>query len=76
MIADLNLRPEAEDLVHKYSHANGPKAVFHRTDVREWPQLQAVVHRAANEFASVDIFCPGAGVYEPTYEDMTSFFWN
>lgn len=70
LIADLKLLPEAEVLVKGGSAANGEngvkaKAVFHKTDVMDWAQLEAAFEVAIKEFGSLDIVCPGAGVFEP-----------
>jgi NAD(P)-dependent dehydrogenase (short-subunit alcohol dehydrogenase family) len=64
LIADLALRPEAQSLVDQYT-AKIPRAVFQRTDVREWKQLEQMFEVAEKEFGEVDIVCPGAGIYEP-----------
>ncbi len=68
VLADLSLRPEAQDLVSKYSSKTDPKkarAVFQQTDVTDWSQLDRMFKVAQEEFNGVDIVCPGAGVYEP-----------
>lgn len=73
VIADLSLRPEAQELVSKYS-SKGPKkgrAVFQKTDVTDWSQLDRMFRVAQEEFNGVDIVCPGAGVYEPPFSN----FW-
>ncbi|EME85080.1 uncharacterized protein MYCFIDRAFT_41376 [Pseudocercospora fijiensis CIRAD86] len=71
VIADLGLRPEAEKLVGEYSSKDGPKAVFVKTDVTVWDQLENAFKTADQEFGGVDIVCPGAGVYEPHWSN----FW-
>lgn len=67
LFADLVLRPEAQELVS--SHANNSqspaKAVFQKTDVRDWQHLERMFHVARKDFGGADIVCPGAGVYEP-----------
>lgn len=64
LIADLSLRPEAQVLVEK--HQTGPaRAVFQKTDVTDWAQLERMFEVAEKEFKEIDIVCPGAGVYEP-----------
>lgn len=67
LFADLALRPEAQELVS--NHANNSqspaKAVFQKTDVRDWQQLDRMFHVASKEFEGADIVCPGAGVFEP-----------
>ncbi|OAL36008.1 hypothetical protein AYO20_04669 [Fonsecaea nubica] len=71
VFADLSLRPEAEKVVQKYqSTAN--KAVFQKTDVTSWPDLDAMFAAAQQQFGSIDIVCPGAGVFEPDW----SSFWH
>jgi 3-hydroxybutyrate dehydrogenase len=68
VIADLALRPEAEGLVQKYSFdskESKAKAIFQKTDVTEWSQLDKVFEVATEKFGGADIVCPGAGVYEP-----------
>lgn len=70
VFADLALRPEAEDLVKQYQ--SGPnKAVFQKTDVTSWADLNAMFKAAVDHFGSVDICCPGAGVFEPHWSN----FW-
>ncbi|KAL0782168.1 hypothetical protein CaCOL14_000074 [Colletotrichum acutatum] len=74
VIADLALRPEAEQLVSsKQDKSNArPRAVFVKTDVTSWPALSNMFKVAIEEFGSFDIFCPGAGVYEPHWSN----FWH
>ncbi|EME45341.1 hypothetical protein DOTSEDRAFT_71163 [Dothistroma septosporum NZE10] len=72
VIADIALRPEAQEVVDKYSSKDGPRAVFVRTDVTIWSQLESAFDEADKQFGSIDIVCPGAGVYEP----HSSNFWN
>ncbi|TGO81696.1 hypothetical protein BPOR_1050g00020 [Botrytis porri] len=73
VIADLALRPEAEELISKYSSSsNGPKAVFQKTDVTEWVQLEKMFEVAKEQFGGADIVCPGAGIFEPPFSN----FWN
>ncbi|KAL9124271.1 MAG: hypothetical protein Q9217_006380 [Psora testacea] len=77
LLADLALRPEAEDLVNVHSSrtklSNG-RAVFQHTDVRDWTHLDRCFERARDEFGGreVDVVCPGAGIYEPPF----SSFWH
>ncbi|KAL9136798.1 MAG: hypothetical protein Q9175_002008, partial [Cornicularia normoerica] len=74
LFADLVLRPEAQELVS--SHANNSqspaKAVFQKTDVRDWQHLERMFHVARKDFGGADIVCPGAGVYEPPFSN----FWH
>jgi len=69
LFADLALRPEAQELVSNHSSPSvaPAKAVFRKTDVRDWDQLEKMFQVARKEFGDegVDIVCPGAGVYEP-----------
>ncbi|EXJ80325.1 3-hydroxybutyrate dehydrogenase [Capronia coronata CBS 617.96] len=70
LFSDLALRPEAEDLVYQYqSTAN--KGLFQKTDVTSWPDLNAMFKTAQEAFGSIDIVCPGAGVFEPHWSN----FW-
>jgi NAD(P)-dependent dehydrogenase (short-subunit alcohol dehydrogenase family) len=54
-------------VVKKYSgQSNTPnRAVFQKTDVVDWEQLERMFDVAVGEFGDVDIVCPGAGIYEP-----------
>lgn len=66
VIADLQLRPEAQAVVAQYPHDSaGAKAVFQKTDVADWAQLDKMFEVADKHFGGADIVCPGAGVYEP-----------
>ncbi|GFN18003.1 putative short chain dehydrogenase/reductase family oxidoreductase [Aspergillus tubingensis] len=73
LFADLALRPEAKTLVDQYS-AKGktPRAVFQRTDVTDWQQLERMFEVAEQEFGELDIVCPGAGIFEPHWTN----FWR
>ncbi|KAF1951308.1 NAD(P)-binding protein [Byssothecium circinans] len=70
LIADLALRPEAQKLLDQYT--SKPRAVFQKTDVTEWPQLERMFGVANKEFKSIDIVCPGAGIYDPHWSN----FWH
>ncbi|KAL2070032.1 hypothetical protein VTL71DRAFT_14712 [Oculimacula yallundae] len=73
IFADLTLRPEAEAIVSKYPlTSSSAKAVFQKTDVTDWAQLDRLFEVAIEHFGGADIVCPGAGVYEPP----TSNFWH
>lgn len=74
VIADIALRPEAQALLKQYdgSHSNSPKAIFVKTDVTDWPQLERMFTTAIQEFGIVDIVCPGAGIYDPHWSN----FWH
>jgi NAD(P)-dependent dehydrogenase (short-subunit alcohol dehydrogenase family) len=73
LIADLSLRPEAQELVKEYSteEQGKPRAVFLKTDVTDWPQLERMFEVGIQEFGKVDIVCPGAGIYDPHWSN----FW-
>jgi NAD(P)-dependent dehydrogenase (short-subunit alcohol dehydrogenase family) len=74
VIADLALRPEAQALIAKYPlSSGGAKAVFQKTDVTDWTQLDAMFSCAVEHFGGADIVCPGAGVYEPVLSSAFSF---
>ena len=67
VFADLALRPEAKEIVAKHSSSSraSAKAVFQKTDVRQWQDLVEMFKVAEQTFGGADIVCPGAGVYEP-----------
>lgn len=72
VLADLSLRPEAQELVDRHSSKDtSPRAIFVLTDVTEWPQLDNLFLKTLDEFNGFDIVCPGAGVYEPEWSN----FW-
>lgn len=70
VFADLALRPEAEELVQRYQDTPN-RAVFLRTDVVSWSDLENMFNVAEKQFNGVDIVCPGAGVFEPPWSN----FW-
>lgn len=63
VIADLALRPEAEEVISRA--LDEPRAVFIKTDVSDWTQLQAAFDKSMREFGRLDVVVPGAGVFEP-----------
>lgn len=66
VFADLTLRPEAQALVSQYTAENSSaKAIFQKTDVTDWEQLDKMFEVAISHFGGADIVCPGAGVFEP-----------
>jgi 3-hydroxybutyrate dehydrogenase len=78
VLADLGLRPEAEGVVNAHRSNDGScgRAVFQKTDVRDWPQLERMFVTAEREFGHIDIVCPGAGVYEPVSPgSLSSVTW-
>ncbi|KAJ4362869.1 hypothetical protein N0V95_001243 [Ascochyta clinopodiicola] len=71
LLADLALRPEAQDLLSQYATGT-PRAVFQKTDVTEWKELERMFTAANEMFGEVDIVCPGAGIYDPPWSN----FWH
>ena len=73
LLADLQLRPEAKELVDRYSSEDPskPRAVFQKTDVTSWKDLEDAFNTCEREFGGVDIVGPGAGVFEPHWSN----FW-
>ncbi|KAK5140452.1 hypothetical protein LTR32_006750 [Rachicladosporium monterosium] len=66
VIADLGLRPEAQKLVDEYSSPTGKaRAVFVKTNVVQWPELENMFVVAEKEFGGADIVCPGADSPQP-----------
>ncbi|KAK1082779.1 hypothetical protein LTR48_006757 [Friedmanniomyces endolithicus] len=56
VIADLGLRPEAQKLVDEYSSPTGKaRAVFVKTNVVQWPELENMFVVAEKEFGGADI---------------------
>ncbi|KAH8820253.1 hypothetical protein F5884DRAFT_744613 [Xylogone sp. PMI_703] len=74
MIADINLRPEAQELLDRWAANNGeePIALFHNTDMSDWAQISSLWETTLAKFGRIDIICNGAGIYEPP----SSTFWN
>lgn len=72
VIGDLALRPEAQKLVDGYSSKEGARAIFVKTDVAKWDQLDRLFDAAEESFGGADIVCPGAGVFEPHWSN----FWH
>ncbi|KAH6710720.1 hypothetical protein BKA61DRAFT_489061 [Leptodontidium sp. MPI-SDFR-AT-0119] len=74
LIADLQLLPEAEALISPSSgSSNGAtRAVFQKTDVTDWAQLEKAFERVVSEFGGLDLVCPGAGIFEPSWSN----FWH
>jgi len=73
VIADLALRPEAQSVVDKFNGLSGTaRAVFQKTDVTDWAQLEELFLVAVKEFTEIDVVCPGAGVYEEHWSN----FWR
>jgi len=64
VIVDLQLTPEADKLVKSGESGKG-RAIFQKTDVTDWAQLQAAFDIAIKQFGHLDIVCPGAGIFEP-----------
>ncbi|KAJ5982528.1 hypothetical protein N7451_012628 [Penicillium sp. IBT 35674x] len=74
LVADLALRPEAQSLIteHSVQSQGSGRAVFQKTDVTDWAQLEAMFVVAEEIFGEIDIVCPGAGIYEPSWSN----FWK
>lgn len=73
LIGDLALRPEAQKLVDEHSKGSGgARAIFQKTDVTVWADLNSLFKAAEEHFGTFDIVCPGAGIFEPGF----SGFWN
>ncbi|KAH8662200.1 short chain dehydrogenase [Xylariales sp. PMI_506] len=75
LIGDLNLRLEAQQLLKDYPHdgsSGRPSALFQKTDVTSWRQLSSLFSQGVSAFKKVDIICPGAGLFDPTF----SHFWH
>lgn len=74
LFADLSLRPEAKATISKYS-SGSPRAVFQKTDVVQWPELERMFVVAEREFGKgVDLVVPGAGIYEPVRPRVSPTF--
>lgn len=74
MMADIKLRPEAQELLEKYTATDGskPAAYYHKTDVSDWAQILSLWKASVDKLGSIHIVCNGAGIYEPP----SSTFWN
>ncbi|QIW94731.1 hypothetical protein AMS68_000249 [Peltaster fructicola] len=72
VIGDLGLRPEAQKVLDDHKDVTGAKAVFVKTDVVKWDQLKRLFDVAEEHFGSIDIVCPGAGIFEPHWTN----FWH
>lgn len=55
VIADLSLRPEAQKLIDDYT--TQPRAVFVKTNVVMWDELNNMFDVAEKEFGGADIVC-------------------
>lgn len=74
ILADLRLRPEAEEVLLKYTNTEvrKPSAVFRKVDLADWGQISSLWKAALETFPQIDIVCNGAGIYEPP---ETSFWY-
>ncbi|KAH7273817.1 hypothetical protein MRS44_001305 [Fusarium solani] len=76
VMADLKLRPEAQETLDSYPHppaeAGGASAIFHQTDLCDWSQINSLWETALKTFGHVNLLVNGAGLYEPPFSD----FWN
>ncbi|KAF7541799.1 hypothetical protein G7054_g194 [Neopestalotiopsis clavispora] len=75
-IADINLRPEAEETVARYPHPaakpDEPSALYTKTDMSDWTSINALWDTTLEKFGRIDIVVNGAAIYEPP----SSTFWN
>jgi NAD(P)-dependent dehydrogenase (short-subunit alcohol dehydrogenase family) len=75
VVADINLRPEAEATLAKHPYPpkqeEAPSAVFKQTDQSDWAQISDLWEFSLKNFGQVDLVCPGAGIWEPP----SSNFW-
>ncbi|KAK7911688.1 15-hydroxyprostaglandin dehydrogenase [Apiospora marii] len=72
VMADVRLRPAAQQTVDEHPLAQEPSAVFKSTDMSNWAQIRALWDFALQTYGRVHIVVNGAGVYEPP----SSAFWN
>ncbi|KAH7128011.1 short chain dehydrogenase reductase [Dactylonectria estremocensis] len=76
VMADLQLRPEAEETLKQYPHppaeSGAVSAIFQQTDLCDWSQINTLWKTALETFGHVNLLVNGAGVYEPPFSD----FWN
>ena len=64
LLADLVLRPEAQELVE--AHLKGsPQAAYLKIDVTSWSDLSRMFEVAHEKFDGIDIVCREAGIFEP-----------
>jgi NAD(P)-dependent dehydrogenase (short-subunit alcohol dehydrogenase family) len=62
LIADLRLTPKAESLV------DGKTAIYLKTDVAKWSELENIVTVSKDVFGDVpDVYVAGAAVFEPVW---------
>lgn len=61
LLADIQLTPEAKDLV-----AREPNVIFQHCDVRRWADLTAAIRASEQIWNDVpDVYVPNAGIFEP-----------
>lgn len=76
IVADINLRPEAEETIARHPYPSKkpglPAALYVRTDMSSWSDINSLWEAALKAFGQVDIVVNGAGIYEPP----SSTFWN
>ncbi|KAK7432907.1 hypothetical protein QQZ08_000378 [Neonectria magnoliae] len=76
VMADLRLRPEAEETLKQYQHppaeAGAASAIFCQTDLCDWSQINSLWETTLKTFGHVNLLVNGAGLYEPPFSD----FWN
>lgn len=67
VFSDLSLQPAAESTIKQYLTSTDnkpPRAVFHKTDVADWSQLNDLWETTLKTFGKIDIVANVAGVYE------------
>ncbi|KAK8096948.1 short chain dehydrogenase reductase [Apiospora kogelbergensis] len=79
VVADVRLRPQAQQTLDKYPHPGKgtsdycrPSAIFQPTDMSNWAQIRLLWETALQTYGRVNIVVNGAGLYEPP----SSSFWN
>lgn len=80
LIADLGLRPEAQETLKKHKDPSSTlgRAAFQKTDVVKWHELEAMFDAAEREFGGTgaDIVVPGAGIYEPVSQTFIQSIYS
>ncbi|CAG8231532.1 unnamed protein product [Penicillium salamii] len=75
VFADLKLQPGAESTLQNHPLSSNERpvgAIFHKTDVTDWSQLNSLFEATLKVFGQVDIIANIAGVYDPPFSD----FWK
>ncbi|KAJ5351539.1 hypothetical protein N7452_000513 [Penicillium brevicompactum] len=75
VFADLSLQPAAKLTLEKHAVSmdeKPPSAIFQKTDVADWSQLNDLWNTTLEKFGQVDLVANIAGVYDPPFSD----FWK